>query len=35
MLLSALKAKEDEEPNDDQREVIKRNIGRRLKLAEY
>jgi carnitine O-acetyltransferase len=36
MLLSALKAKEEEEvPNDDQRDVIKRNIGRRLKLAEY
>jgi hypothetical protein len=35
MLLSALKAKEDEVPNDDQRDVIKRNIGRRLKLAEY
>lgn len=35
MLLSALKAKEEEEPNDDQRDVIRRNIGRRLKLAEY
>lgn len=35
MLLQALKAKEEDEPSEDQREVIRRNIGRRLKLAEY
>ncbi|KAJ4348688.1 carnitine O-acetyltransferase yat1 [Didymosphaeria variabile] len=35
MLLSALKAKEEEAPDDDRRDVIRRNIGRRLKLAEY
>jgi len=35
MLLSALKAKEEDDSNVDQRDVIRRNIGRRLKLAEY
>jgi hypothetical protein len=35
MLLSALKAKEEDDPNVDQRDVIRRNIGRRLKLSEY
>lgn len=35
MLLSALKAKEVDEPSVDQRDVIRRNIGRRLKLSEY
>jgi hypothetical protein len=35
MLLSALKAKEEDDTNVDQRDVIRRNIGRRLKLAEY
>ncbi|KAF2640767.1 carnitine acetyl transferas-like protein [Massarina eburnea CBS 473.64] len=35
MLLSALKRKEEEVPNEEQRDVIRRNIGRRLKLAEY
>ncbi|CAI6330393.1 unnamed protein product [Periconia digitata] len=35
MLLSALKQKETEDPNEDQRDVIRRNIGRRLQLAEY
>jgi carnitine O-acetyltransferase len=34
MLLSALKAKEDTQPTVE-RDVVRRNIGRRLKLAEY
>jgi carnitine O-acetyltransferase len=34
MLLSALKAKEEDQPSVE-RDVVRRNIGRRLKLAEY
>jgi len=35
VLLSALKAKEEVIPSEDVREVIRRNIGRRLKLYEH
>jgi len=34
MLMSALKAKEEVEPLD-RSEVLRRNIGRRLKLVDY
>jgi carnitine O-acetyltransferase len=34
MLLSALKAKEDTQPTVE-RDVVRRNIGRRLTLQEY
>jgi hypothetical protein len=34
MLLQALKAKDDG-PAESEKDVVRRNIGRRLKLAEY